>query len=343
MIRQKLPTKTILEYIWIGGKNEIRSKTKVIYHFLPFDINSIPEWNYDGSSTWQADSNDDTEIILKPCAIYNDPIRKADCANCYLVLCDTYKSNGDPTETNHRYIANTLFKKGEDYEPWFGLEQEYFIDLQYGSNASPCFNGYHYCGTSVNNVERDIAEEHMRLCIESGIHISGINSEVAKQQWEFQIGPCEGILAGDELIVARYLLERVAEKYSATINYHPKPTKDINGSGCHINFSTHATRYEDGIEEIHRYIKCLSENHDDAIKAYGSNNDLRLTGLHETSSYDKFSWGIGTRNTSVRIPNEVVRMKRGYFEDRRPASNINPYLATSMIFNICCLQSNVQS
>jgi glutamine synthetase len=178
----------------------------------------------------------------------------------------------------------------------------------------------------------------MFACIHSGLQISGINSEVSEKQWEFQIGPCEGILAGDHLIIARYLLEKIAEKYDVRINYHPKPDKNINGSGCHINFSTFKTRDdEDGIEEINRCIKCLSENHEELIKVYGNNNDLRLTGFHETSSYNKFSWGVGTRNTSVRIPNQVIRDNGGYFEDRRPASNIDPYLATSNLFKVCYL------
>jgi glutamine synthetase len=331
-----LKPKTVLEYIWIGGKYEIRSKTRVMDRLISYRVDHIPDWNYDGSSTWQADSNGDTEIILKPRDIYKDPLRTVDNCECYLVLCDTYDSNGNPTSTNHRYLANELFEKGEEYEPWFGLEQEYFMDIRGGTS---CYaSGFHYCGISDYSLERKIAEEHMFACIHSGLQISGINSEVSEKQWEFQIGPCEGILAGDHLIIARYLLEKIAEKYDVRINYHPKPDKNINGSGCHINFSTFKTRDdEDGIEEINRCIKCLSENHEELIKVYGNNNDLRLTGFHETSSYNKFSWGVGTRNTSVRIPNQVIRDNGGYFEDRRPAANIDPYLATSKLFKVCYL------
>ena len=335
MIRQE--SKTILEYIWIGGKNEIRSKTKVTHIFLPELIeDGVPYWNFDGSSTWQADSDGDTEIILKPCKIYKNPLRTIDDVKNYIVLCETYDSNGNPTPTNHRHLAKQLFDKGEDNETWFGLEQEYFMEIS-GRDVFANINGRHYCGESVISQERRIAEEHLIACIKAGLDISGLNSEVANYQWEFQIGPCEGINASDQLIVARYLLERIAEKYETKINYHPKPNKRISGSGCHINFSTFASRYENGIEEIHRYIHRLSEKHDDLIKVYGNNNDLRLTGFHETSSYEKFTWGIGTRNTSVRIPNQVTKYKCGYFEDRRPAANIDPYLATSNLFKICCL------
>jgi glutamine synthetase len=336
----KRPSKTILEYIWIGGKDEIRSKTKVIHKFLPDSFTLIPKWNYDGSSTWQADSNGDTEITLKPCAVYKDPTRKIDDTVCYLVLCDTYNSEGKPISSNNRYIANNIFNEREDLEPWFGLEQEYFITFPLENNKRCIQDGLHYCGLSESDIERNIAEKHLQLCIEAGINISGLNAEVCRCQWEFQVGPSKGISAGDDLIVARYLLGIVAEKFNAKINYHPKPDKNQNGSGCHINFSTNKTRYENGIEEINKYINKLQNKHSDHIKVYGEFNDLRLTGLHETSSYSIFTYGVGTRNTSVRIPNNVVKDGYGYFEDRRPASNVDPYLATSIIFKTCCLEEN---
>jgi glutamine synthetase len=136
MIRH--PSRTILEYIWIGGKNELRSKTRVVNICPTSDPSHIPEWNYDGSSTWQADSNGDTEIILKPCAIYKDPFRDIDDSSCLLLLCDTYDTYGNLTPSNHRHLANNLFEKGKDCEPWFGLEQEYFIILPESSLYKIC-------------------------------------------------------------------------------------------------------------------------------------------------------------------------------------------------------------
>lgn len=332
-------SKTIVEYVWIGGKNEIRSKTRVFNSFLPFDVKYMLDWNYDGSSTWQASDMGDTEIILKPCAIFKDPFRNIQDASCYIVLCQTFKSNGEPTETNHRYEANILFNLIEN-EPWFGLEQEYFFsnlktEVTYEWCIDKITEGYHYCGITENNKHRIIAEKHLQMCIEAGIQISGINAEVAKGQWEFQIGPCEGIEAGDHLIIARYILERLAEGFDIFIVYQPKPRSNINGSGCHINFSTNETRSENGIEIIYKYIEKLEKNHKTHIDVYGEDNHLRLTGLHETSSIDNFSWGIGTRNTSIRIPNQSFKGKCGYLEDRRPAANIDPYLATSVIAKTC--------
>ena len=69
----------VCEYIWIGGNGELRSKTRVMRDvILKIDSIPVPEWNYDGSSTNQAHSDGNTEVILKPCAIFKDPFRFID-------------------------------------------------------------------------------------------------------------------------------------------------------------------------------------------------------------------------------------------------------------------------
>lgn len=328
-------SKSVLEYIWIDAYGGLRSKTKVLNNNFAGSLDKIPEWNYDGSSTGQADGNSNTEVILKPCFICVDPLRNIDNYSSYLVLCDTYDINGHPLPSNHRYNAKHIFEQKLEEEPWFGLEQEYFfIGI---SNNYSISDGFHYCGSSVINLERKIVEEHLSMCLKAGINISGINAEVVEKQWEFQVGPCVGIDAGDQLIVARYILERVAEKYNVSINYNPKPSSETNGSGCHTNFSTVKTREIFGVEEIRSCMAKLERKHKEHISVYGQDNHLRLTGIHETASIEKFTYGIGTRNTSVRIPNQVIKDGFGYFEDRRPAANIDPYQVTSIIFKTCCL------
>lgn len=338
--------KQLLEYIWIGGKGEIRSKTRVLTNYNIIDniinnINNIPVWNYDGSSTWQSNSNENTEVILKPCAIFKDPIRNIKNTNCFLILCDTYDEHDKPLKSNTRFLAKEIFDKNISEYPWFGLEQEYYIitNLQ---NDNLIKEGYHYCGFTNISTERKIVEEHLEACINSELTISGINAEVVEGQWEYQIGPCVGIELGDQFIISRYLLSKIAEKYDAIIDFQPKPYTHKNGSGCHNNFSTESTRNKNGITEIYKYIHKLEKKHQHHLTLYGEENEKRLTGIHETSSCEKFSWGVGTRNTSIRIPNQVVKDGFGYFEDRRPASNIDPYLTTSILFKTCCIDYTLE-
>ena len=349
--------KITIEYIWLGGGNELRSKTKIMdwnhfvgtnvntsisrnidseYNYPIISINDIPIWDYDGSSTDQALTNN-SEVILKPCAIFRDPFRR----KCdLLVLCSTYDSNGDPL--SKRDDAVSIFNKAIYEKPWYGIEQEYFIydkstklPLEYSDD---CVQGQYYCSNGLLNAfGRQLAEEHMVACMESGLNISGINAEVAPGQWEYQIGPCEGIAAGDQLWISRFLLERITEKYNVYVSFEPKPLKNINGSGCHTNFSTKKMRTPGGIYDIYKAIDKLKEKHEDHMAVYGEGNELRLTGHHETSSYKMFKSGNADRSASIRIGTQTIKNGCGYFEDRRPASNMDPYLVTSKIFETCCL------
>lgn len=373
----------IAEYVWIGANNELRSKSRTLYlkHsdmnlprtqsyyysnliYLP-KVSSLPDWNYDGSSTNQA-TGDNSEVIIKPQAVFKDPFRANYTYNlsssselhvCHpiLVMCDTYlpsQSNEEiPHRDNYRFEANKIFKLYQDQFPWYGLEQEYFLmecdntkqkkPLGFGKNT-PKPQGQYYCSAgSENSFGRLIAESHYLYCLQAGIKISGINAEVAPGQWEFQIGPCEGISAGDHLWMARYLLLRTAEQYSVGVNFEPKPVKgDWNGSGCHTNFSTCKMRNEGGLEYIYDAISKLELKHNEHMEVYGTGNELRMTGKHETSRYDKFSYGVADRGSSIRIGRDTQQKGKGYFEDRRPSSNMNPYRVTSKILETINLNIN---
>ena len=329
--------KYLLDYVWIGGNNELRSKTRVVDKEVT-DITEVSIWNYDGSSTAQAVGTD-SEVMIIPRALYNDPFR----GNPHkIVLCETQKPDGTYLENSHRHWAKQQFDTKLDEVPWFGLEQEYFIidpktkvPLGYNKNDT---QGQFYCSAGAeNSFGRIVSEEHLKACIYAGIQISGTNAEVAPGQWEYQIGPCTGIDQGDQLWVSRYLLLRIAEKHGLSIDITPKPLKgDWNGSGCHANYSTLDMRQgsgdKTGLDFIHEAIEKLSKKHMEHMEVYGEDNIERMSGQHETAGFDKFSIGIANRGRSVRIGNDTINDKKGYFEDRRPGSNCDPYLVTGMLF-----------
>ena len=81
----------------------------------------------------------------------------------------------------------------------------------------------------------------------------------------------------------------------------------------------------------------LGKKHREHIAAYGEGNERRLTGRHETANMATFLFGVANRGASIRIPRDTEREGKGYFEDRRPAGNVDPYVVTSKIFETTML------
>jgi len=326
-------------YIWIDGTGEyIRSKTRTLAG-EPKTVNELPIWNFDGSSNGQAEGSN-SDVFLYPVQMYPDPMRGN---NNKLVLCETYDYQHKPTATNKRHTCKKVMDRVKDEHPWFGLEQEYLLQDTDGypfgwpKNGFPGPQGPYYCGVGAKKVfGRDIVEAHYRACLAAGVIISGENAEVMPSQWEFQVGPCEGIDLGDQLWLARFLLHRVAEDFGVVVSLDPKPMiGDWNGAGCHANFSTKSMREDGGLAHIEAAIEKLSRRHREHINVYdprgGKDNERRLTGKHETSSINLFSAGIANRSCSIRIPRQVGEEGKGYLEDRRPASNCDPYAVTEAL------------
>lgn len=342
---------TYLEYIWIDAKGKTRSKTKILYDTKiseNSDPSDIPVWTYDGSSTGQA-TGPRSDLILRPVKIYRDPFRKytnsSDFYHCaLLVLCEVYDEDENPHFTNSRHACVKFHEKASSFEPMFGIEQEYVL---YDKNNEPYMweknvaqeQGEHYCGVGGNiSNGRHIVEEHIEACCYAGVSICGVNAEVMPSQWEFQVGTLNSIDVCDHLWVARYILDRICEKYGCWANYHPKPKSGFNGSGCHTNFSTKNMRCENGYEYILKACEKLSFVHKEHLDCYGQYNNERLVGHFEAPSIDSFTYGVAERGCSVRIPLHVVQQRKGYMEDRRPGSNMDPYLVVGKLLDTICLK-----
>ena len=107
---------------------------------------------------------------------------------------------------------------------------------------------------------------------------------------------------------------------------------DWNGSGMHANFSTEYMRTVGGKEYFEKLMAAFDKFKNEHIAVYGPDNHLRLTGLHETQSIDKFNYGLANRGASIRIPHSFVNNGyKGYLEDRRPNSQGDPYQIASRI------------
>lgn len=329
------------EYIWIDGHrptSKLRSKTKIVNGPIK-DLTQLPNWGFDGSSTQQADGSD-SDCLLKPVSFYNDPIRGG---NDILVMCEVFNADGSVHKSNSRAALRKLSEKFSGENCWFGIEQEYtFFDgikpLGWPDNGFPAPQGGYYCGVGSDEVYgRDIVEDHLEACLDAGLEISGINAEVMPAQWEFQVGPVGPLDVSDQLWIARWLLYRIGEDYGVSATLDPKPVNgDWNGAGAHTNFSTKSMREKGGLQVIKDACEKLSKKHEEHIAVYGSSNEERLTGLHETCSINDFRYGVSDRGASIRIPMDTANDGFGYLEDRRPSANMDPYEVCFVLINTIC-------
>lgn len=341
-------TNQLLEYVWIDLNGNLRSKIKV--HQCNSSSSKIfittgqcPIWNFDGSSTGQSLSGDVSDVIIRPVRLYENPLLNHRYSK--IVLCECLNADMTPHETNNRAACKKTAEKFANLECLFGIEQEYTILQRDGqpykwlSMSDPGLGsqGPYYCSVGGDrSFGREIADEHLLCCLQAGINICGTNAEVMASQWEFQIGTCDTLTVSDDLLVARYLLHKITEKHNCSVSFYPKLFEEWNGSGGHTNFSTLKMREPDGIKYIIDACEKLSKKHIEHINVYGIDNDKRLIGKHETSSINTFSWGKQSRNCSIRIPLQVCIDNCGYLEDRRPASNMDPYLVTEIMVRTIC-------
>ena len=329
-----------LEYLWLDGYTPVpnlRGKT-LIKEFDGFPtVDQLPMWGFDGSSTQQAEGRS-SDCMLKPVAVFPDSTR----SNGALVMSEVMMPDGT---TPHP--SNTRATVLDDPGAWFGFEQEYFLfqdgrPLGFPADGYPPPQGPYYTGVGYKNVgdiARKIVDEHLDLCLDAGINHEGINAEVAKGQWEFQIFGKGSKNAADQMWVARYLLARLCEAYEVDVEWRCKPIVgafnaplDWNGSGMHANFSTKFMRETGGKAYFEKLMAAFAKHMDEHIAVYGPENHLRLTGLHETQSIDKFTYGIADRGSSIRVPHSFINAGyKGYLEDRRPNSAADPYLVAGRI------------
>ncbi|MET0155234.1 MAG: glutamine synthetase beta-grasp domain-containing protein [Rickettsiales bacterium] len=342
------------EYIWLDGAvpvRQIRSKARTVSVGYEPCVEDFPEWSFDGSSTEQAEGKD-SDCILKPVYFVDDPVRGV---GNYLVMCEVYNPDGKTVHpSNSRAKLRAVLDAGAaEHDPWVGFEQEYTIfeghrPLGWPEHGFPAPQGPYYCGVGPKQIlGRVLAERHAEACIEAGMLFYGINAEVMPGQWEFQIGyrGIEGdeeragaLAVCDQMWIARWLIHRISEEFGYHVSLDNKPMSgDWNGAGMHTNFSTNDTRDpKKGRDAIRKAEHALSGKHKEHIAVYGHNLEARLTGKHETCDINTFKTGVADRGSSIRVPRGVDLKGCGYFEDRRPGANADPYLVAARLCATVC-------
>lgn len=349
--------RVVLEYVYVNHtKFELMTRTRVA-DVEPKSIEDCPSWE---SYMWNDVRQESFfEMILNPVAMFENPFFKSPHK---IVLCELMKTAKEPADINTRRTLEktlkTLSKKDQlkkAQKPWFGIEQEYFFTGDDGFPLS--YEPKHYNYKSIIlfskighphalNIgkEREFSNRHLMACIYAGVKIGGCTRENGPSQWEYQIGPCEGIDIGDHLHVSRFILHRLLENSGMNVNFKPVPVEgECMTSSGHLNFSTEGMRKEDGIKIIKCAIDVLSKSDQEPLlRSYDPSlteeNKERLnnTSGHWHPKMDVFVDDVANKEfTTIRIPPLVAKNGCGYFEDRRPSSKIDPYAAATAIVKAC--------
>lgn len=319
-----MPTK--VEYVWIGGLTDndqfsrLRSKTKIIYNDA-VELDDLPFWSVKGSLS----GYEEEYLVIKPHSLFKDPFRKKDIN--YVALCDlhTYDIENDECvahSQNTRKDTSDLLNDHKNDQPWYGISQDFFIlDSKtsrpmgypndpgtYASNSD-----FYYCSRGTNDEQaKTIVDEIVDNALYAGVKISGMNAKNAPGQWKIKIGPCNGIDAGDELWMLRYIIERTVDKYNCHVDFKYKPViNEWAESYSSVKFSTRHMRRDDGYNKIKRSVNKLKKNHKKDMKKYNREEDAEF---------------------AVSIPRSHITNQSGYLEDSRPACYMDPYVVMKIIF-----------
>ncbi|KAK9832481.1 hypothetical protein WJX81_000192 [Elliptochloris bilobata] len=333
--------KCLAEYIFVGGNgSDLHSKSRVL-DAKPKSVEELRPWHFDGSQTGQAPASS-SAVYLRPRAIYPDPVRGGDHI---LVLCDTYtpptvESDSGAQQmqlhpSNNRAPCERVMRAAASSAPVFSCEQQYSlldpktgwpVGLPEGSMAGTS-NSYCASGAALAS-GRDFQDAHLRACMHAGVRISGGHAEAAVGQWSYCVGPCRGIELGDQLWISRFILLRMADQFRTRASFEPKPVPgDWQGNGAHVKVSTRETREAGrGWFAVQEHVRRLGAAHGQHLMAYGAGAAARLGPSALT-----FRAGMEDRRAAVRIPTTVLVNQCGWYEDRRPAANMDPYLVTMLL------------
>ena len=313
---------------------------------------------FDGSSIrcWQTIDNSDMKVMPDLDTVKMDAFYEVATMSIICDIKDPVTGEGytrDPRSVTKK-AENYLISTGIGDTIFVGPEAEFFMfdDVRYaqgpeggfysidspecpwntgveevgGNKAYKIGHKSGYFPAAPFDQDRDIRAEMVLAMQELGLTIEAQHHEVAPAQHEIDFKFDTMLKTADMLQHLKYVVRNVAQEYGKTATFMPKPMFADNGSGMHTNFSFYKMRDTGSEELMNSMCDALGAVHSEGIKEYGSDNDQRLTGLHETQSIDQFSYGVSDRGASIRIPIYTVQNNwNGYLEDRRPASNADPY------------------
>ena len=187
--------------------------------------------------------------------------------------------------------------------------------------------------SSSHNAGRKLAERHLQSCLHAGLKVTETAQRDAAT-WSYKLGPLGGLDLADELWMSRFLMLRVSEEAGLPVSFDPAAAGrgDSGGARCCVKYSTAATRQPcSGLAAIQRHLELLQASHLRHLHAYGKGN-LQRDHMDFNISVGGCGAPVGQLATAaVVVPAKTLLLQSGHYVDRRPPSNMDPYVATMML------------
>ncbi len=234
------------------------------------------------------------------------------------VLCSFYDVDGKPLESSPGYVlrkANEEFTRRTGYTFMTMGELEYYVisprdDLYPATDQK----GYHSSGPFVKFA--DLRDEAMRLIACAGGRVKYGHSEVGcfydgdtyYEQHEIEFLPMPVEQAVEQLIIAKWVLRMLGDRYGVEISFAPKITVGKAGSGMHFHMLVEKDGRNLLVEEgrlspLARKMIAGILDVSDALTAFGNTiplSYLRLVPHQEAPT--TVCWGDRNRSVVIRVP-----------------------------------------
>ncbi len=264
-------------------------------------------------------------------------------------ICDIYRPDGERFDGDPRYILQRALENaaGMGYVFDVGPECEFFL-FNTDENGDPTAETTEKAGY-FDLAPLDMGENARRdmvLTLEDmGFEVISSEHEMSPAQHEIDFRSDEALKTADNIQTFKFAVKTIARRHGLHATFMPKPRRDLNGSGMHINMSLyrdgrnifHDPAAEDGLSSEAKYFIGGIMKHINAITGITNptvNSYKRLVPGYEKAPVHT-AWSFTNRTALIRIPSRMGDSTR--IELRSPDSAANPYLALAV-----CLEAGLE-
>lgn len=270
--------------------------------------------------------------------------RRSEQGNVARLICDVYRTNGEPFDGDPRYILKRALREAEEmgYTVMMGPELEFFL-FRRAPDGKPTLEtndegGYFDLGPFLDRAE-DARRDIVLALEQMGFEVEASHHEVSPGQHEIDFKYGEALVQADRVATFKWVTRNIAAQHGLHATFMPKPIFGINGSGMHTHISLFT---RDGRNAFYDPNGPFGLSHD-ALYFIGGilqhargftaitnplvNSYKRLVPGYEAPVY--ISWSAQNRSALIRVPSGRENATR--VEVRSPDPACNPYLAFAVL------------